>query len=139
MLWICQNDTVTDRVRSCEPLNYIAPLPSVQESFGRIDQKQANILKHIFNIMLLFLQPSLWTSQSKNNKADKRTETIFASLLLCTTITIPVFPPWWLFSPPTIPEAVLFENRLCGTPLSIMRSAHQAHVESDSLSTAGTV
>ena len=38
-----------------------------------------------------------------------------------------------------IPEVVPLDSNNFGTPLSIMRSTHQAHVESNSLSTVGTV
>lgn len=48
-------------------------------------------------------------------------------------------PPGCLYSSPLSPQAVLFDNRFCGTPLSIMRSTHQAHSVCDSPSTAGTV
>lgn len=48
-------------------------------------------------------------------------------------------PSGCLYSSPLSPQAVLLDNRLCGTPLSIMRNTHQAHKVCDSPSSAGTV
>lgn len=82
-------------------------------------------------------QPSLWTCQCKINRAN-----VHRSLhhhLSCFVFFIFLLPPECLSPSPTAPEAVLLESELCGTSFSIMRNAHQAHVESDSLSTAGTV
>lgn len=110
---LLQNETVTDQiwVGSCEPSNYIAPLLSVQGRLERLNQKYLETI--FFNIILN--SPTVWWRSR-------------ASRLLYTTITLPVYfyfeflaPPGRLYSSPTTPEAVLFESKLRGTPLSIMR------------------
>lgn len=109
---------------SCEPSNCIALLHQGQRGLGRINLKYLKMID--FSTILNLI-------------------TSWACFFFLLTTTSPghfynfFAPPGCLYSSPLSPQAVLLDNRLCGTPLSIMRSMHQAHKVCDSPSSAGTV
>lgn len=140
---ICQNDTdwhtKTDSagVRACEPLNYT----TMHYHHYVKGQKNWSETSKYLKTVLLILYNHLCGQKAIKLKREQRLSLHLSCsysrfpLMGCTIITLTCFvfsffvPPGCLSSSPTSPEAVLFESKLYGTPLSIMRSAHQAHVE----------